>query len=428
MDKQTKLCPICGEEVAFIAKKCKHCREMIARECPFCCEVIAIDAKKCDHCSEVLAEVPVVPLAASKPSLVAPPQLPPPPPTSSAIVPKPEVVESASVVSAIEGKQRGTALANAVEQLKNREHVNFAYDNRTLIKWFAMTNAAALASMMGFFLLVNENKMRTLKDGATWEIVVIFLIIGSVMPFIMLAMSKFLAKKAHNIRTITDITARNDNERILLALIDNLATRAGLPKPPELGIYESKDMNAFATGMSKSDSLVAFSSALLNGLDGEGVAAVAAHEIAHIANGDMITMTLVQSAINAIVLLFSIPLKFCKFYATKILPNADDWITPLLISIAQFVFVTCLLFLGNLVVKTFSRHREFAADRYAAQLTTPTSMSNALRVIGRQPAIDIPAEQKAYAAFKISSPAAILDIFSTHPSIERRIEALAQFK
>jgi formylglycine-generating enzyme required for sulfatase activity/large-conductance mechanosensitive channel len=192
-----------------------------------------------------------------------------------------------------------------------------------------------------------------------------------------------------------------------------------------VGIYESEDMNAFATGMNKSNSLVSFSTGLLEGMNGDEIAAVAAHEISHIANGDMITMTIVQSAVNALVLLFSFPLNMVKFYVhfTSKGDTLDEWMC-LLITIIKFIIVSCLLFLGNLVVKAFSRHREFIADRYAAKLTSAMSMSSALRVIGGQTAIAIPAEQKAYAAFKISSPATMLDLFSTHPSVERRIEAL----
>lgn len=314
----------------------------------------------------------------------------------------------------------GFSLAAACDRLRGREHIGFAYDNQKILKWLALTNAAIVLSVLVVTGLCGG---RPLHDRTIWVWTGICVAVGLAAPFISLALSKYLAKMAHDIRTVSRETAQSEEERSLVALVENLAARAGLPNTPEVGIYKSADMNAFATGMGKGSSLVAFSTALLEKLDGDGVSAVAAHEIAHVANGDMITMAMVQAAVNALVLLFSMPIRLYRLFVVHVASDKDDWISRLLVNVLQFAIVTVLLFLGNLVVKAFSRHREFIADRQAACLTAPSSMIRALRALGGQ-VVSFPAAQQEYAAFKICSPSALLDILSTHPAIERRIEAL----
>lgn len=440
MDKTIKQCPLCGEEIAVIAKKCKHCRSIIAKECPFCCELVAVDAKKCEHCREDLdrntsnsarqvvpsPSIQVVPAVSGPIEKTADNESQPvtiaamPPPISATAIREQPIAEMEKF-----GAHNASAfsLAAACDRLKHREHIGFAYDNQKIFKWLALTNAAIVLSVLVVTGLCGGSP---LHDSSIWFWTGICVVVGLVAPFISLAMSKYLAKLTHDIRTISNKTAQSEDERNLVALVENLASRAGLPNTPEIGIYESEDMNAFATGMGKSNSLVAFSSALLHKLDGDSVSAVAAHEISHIANGDMITMSMVQSAVNALVLLFSMPIRLYRFFI-HVTDDKNDWTLRLLVTALQFVIVTVLLFLGNLVVKAFSRHREFIADRQAASLTDPSSMIQALKLIGGQE-ISFPDSQKEYAAFKICSPSAMFDVFSTHPSIERRIEALSRME
>ncbi len=188
---------------------------------------------------------------------------------------------------------------------------------------------------------------------------------------------------------------------------------------PEVGIYESEEMNAFATGASKNDSMIAFSSGLLRQMDSDSIAGVAAHETAHIANGDMLTMTLLQSLINITVIVVDFVIRQTDWY--------EDYCkkSKLLSWLIHFVIVNILFLLGDLVLLWFSRHREFEADATAASLVGMDAMSGALRRLmddshaGETVTADDPA-----AAMMIAAPPAWTDLFSTHPSLERRIEML----
>lgn len=248
------------------------------------------------------------------------------------------------------------------------------------------------------------------------------LLLGAAGPFVMLFISKFMAKHSFKIQVINPQDFKDENEQQLYNIIEALSGKAGLPKVPEVGIYKSPDMNAFATGHSRSSSLVAFSSALSEKMDEEAIAAVAAHEIAHITNGDMLSMTIMESMINTIVILIDIGLFF-------VLDDDDDgvlaWLAKTLI---RWIIVGVLMFLGNLLLLWFSRHREFKADKLAAELVSPGSMSKALNKLREDEDLELPDNiahaQQSYAAFKISSAPAVLDILSTHPALERRIERL----
>lgn len=160
-------------------------------------------------------------------------------------------------------------------------------------------------------------------------------------------------------------------------------------------------------------------------MDEEAIAAVAAHEVAHIANGDMITMALVQSVVNVFVYLITIPLTIIEWIAffSDNVSAAASWV----ISILRFLTSTFLFFLGSLVVKAFSRRREFKADKLAAQLLRKESMIHALEQLRHEEPVVLKS-QKAYAALKINAPSRWLDLFSDHPSLERRIKALQKLK
>ena len=260
-----------------------------------------------------------------------------------------------------------------------------------------------------------------ISGGAAAGMVPYVLLIGAIAPFIMLLMSKWLAKRAHDIRLIDPRQFKSKYEENLYWLVDDLRKRAGLEVPLEVGIYESEDMNAFATGANKKNSMVAFSTGLVEGMDEQGVKGVAAHEIAHIANSDMLILTLVQSVVNSVVLLIALPfraLKIATFFSDR-----ASWVDYLLSTIVHVVVTSVLVFLGNIVVKAFSRQREFRADFLAGELVGKPHMIHALQTLQGDTAT-APAMQVAYAAFKINSPPSWSDIFSTHPSLERRIAVL----
>ena len=244
---------------------------------------------------------------------------------------------------------------------------------------------------------------------------------GSAAAFLALYLSKWLAKMAHDITIIDPSHFRSEQEAWLYRQVGELSRRAGLPVVPEVGIYASDDVNAFATGRSKQHSLVAFSSALLEEMDEQAVIGVAAHEIAHVANGDMVTMTMIQAVVNSIVLVITAPLSVIRILA--FFSDDVDELTFWLISAAKVVITIAFVFLGSLVVKAFSRKREYWADYGAASLTNKATMIHALAAL-QQDATPVPKRQEGYAAFKIRSSSSWLDLFSTHPSLERRIERL----
>jgi heat shock protein HtpX len=208
------------------------------------------------------------------------------------------------------------------------------------------------------------------------------------------------------------------NERRLYFLVKTLSERAGLPAVPELGIYSSSEMNAFATGHSRASSMIAFSSALVKNMDDDALAAITAHEVAHIANGDMLTMTLMMSVVNTVIMLVNMAMIW-------ILDDHDDGILGRIVKrLIRFAVVVVMMFLGNLLMLWFSRHREFKADQLAAELVWPEAMIKALNSLKAEEQFDELESQEAYASFKISSPPTMCDLFSTHPSLERRIERL----
>jgi len=231
--------------------------------------------------------------------------------------------------------------------------------------------------------------------------------------FISLAMSKFIAKRsvgAHVIRT-----PRNDTEAWLLQTVAKLAQQANIGMP-EVAIYEGPP-NAFATGARKDASLVAVSTGLLQSMSRSEVEAVLGHEVAHIANGDMVTLTLIQGVVNTFVFFLARVVGYVidkAFFKTERGVGPGYWITVL---VCQIVFGI----LASVVVAWFSRQREFRADEGSAKyLGQPQSMVAALRRLGSMHTEELPETMKAagFSGGKLSL------LFSTHPPIEARIAAL----
>jgi len=299
--------------------------------------------------------------------------------------------------------------APVIGMIHRKEKAKIWYHPGVPIGMFALTNLAICLSV-------------TVVTLGNVRLALFVLVLGICGPVISLLLSKYLAKQAFHFNMIDPDNFKNANERQLYFLVKTLSDRAGLPVVPELGIYQSPDMNAFATGRSRNDSMVAFSSALLEKMDEESLAAVTAHEIAHIANGDMLTMTLMQAVVNTVVILIDIGLDM-------LMHDRRDGVMAMLIkTLIRWVIVGVLMFLGNLLLLWFSRHREFKADKLAAELVKADAMVKALDTLRSDEKLEIPehiaGSQEAYAAFKISSAPAVLDLFSTHPALERRIERL----
>ena len=253
------------------------------------------------------------------------------------------------------------------------------------------------------------------RNGDMQSLLIMSAVIGMGGAFISLAMSKWLAKRSTGAHVITQ--PQNEVEQWLYTTVRRQAEKAGIGMP-EVAIYDAPEMNAFATGMNKNSALVAVSTGLLQQMDRQQVEAVLGHEISHVANGDMVTMTLLQGVLNT----------FVVFIARIVGSVVDGYLRgnsreggP---GIGYFVATFAaqiLLGLGaSIIVAWFSRRREFRADAGGANLAGRGSMISALqRLGGEQGANTLP---KEIAAFGISG--AWGKLFASHPPIDERIAAL----
>ena len=244
-------------------------------------------------------------------------------------------------------------------------------------------------------------------------------VFGMAGAFISLAMSRWMAKRVYNIHVI-DNSEQNYEFRELYHMVARLAGQAGLPEAPEVGVYQSPEPNAFATGPSRNSSIVAFSTGLLGAMSKEEVEAVAGHEISHIANGDMVTMTLLTGIANALVMFLS---RIIAAVIDNMLRGDDErgglgFFTYIIV---VNLLETVLMLLAMIPIAAFSRYREYKADAGSAKLTSPLSMAKALKTLAR--AIQIPTRNDSFAIAKISSNRRI-SLWSTHPSLEDRIARL----
>ena len=249
-----------------------------------------------------------------------------------------------------------------------------------------------------------------------------YALIGFGGAFISLALSRQTAKWMLDVKVIDPLTPHLP-ERQILDLVYRLAREAGLKTMPEVGIYDSEEVNAFATGPTRSRSLVAVSTGLLNRMDGTSVEGVLGHEITHVANGDMVTMTLLQGLINTMVLIAARLL--ARLLASAIASRVDErsrggvrYLTYMLLQVVLSIF-------GSIVVCYFSRRREFRADAGGARLAGRNSMLAGLRSL-RTVYGDVDDNQQALSTLKISghSTRTLATLFATHPPLEERIRRL----
>jgi heat shock protein HtpX len=243
------------------------------------------------------------------------------------------------------------------------------------------------------------------------------LIMGFGGAFISLWLSKTIAKWSTGARVVE--SPANSTEFWLLETVGRFAQKAGLPMP-EVAIYEGEP-NAFATGASRNSSLVAVSTGLLQSMTRAEAEAVLAHEVAHIANGDMVTLTLIQGVVNTFVIFLA---RVVGWFVDSALRKGGDEQSGPGVAYTITVVVCDIAFgiLASIIVMYFSRAREFRADAGAAQLMgTPRPMVAALRRLGGMEAGDLP---QNVATAGINARPGWLDLFSSHPPIARRIEAL----
>lgn len=257
------------------------------------------------------------------------------------------------------------------------------------------------------------------------NLAVFCLIWGMVGSFISLAISRIMAKWMMGVQLV-DPNTHNHELRDLVVTVYRLAEQAGIPRP-EVGVYQSAEVNAFATGPTKSRSLVAVSTGLLNVMNRDDRNGVLAHEIAHIANGDMVTLTLIQGIVNSFVMFFARIIGWAASQALR--GDRDERGSPMVQMMVTIVCEILLSILGSMVVAAFSRYREYKADAGGARLAGRPNMIGALQKLqalqGREVESEHPEGDRALAAFKISGKRGrFAALFSTHPPLEERIARL----
>ena len=288
------------------------------------------------------------------------------------------------------------------------------------IFFFIVTNIAIVLtlSIVAAFLGVGSGIG---PEGLNLQALALFCLFwGMGGAFISLQMSRWIAKRATGVQLVDGRTG-NSQADWLYETVGRLTRQANLPMP-EVGIYDSPEVNAFATGPSKSRSLVAVSSGLLRSMRPDEVEGVLAHEVAHIANGDMVTMTLLQGVMNAFVMFAARVIAYALTRSGDS-RNNNGGSYYLIVIVLQIV----LGIFAALVVNWFSRHREFKADHGGATLAGRERMLGALRRLAANHEL-VETEHQALATMKINGGRSWAALFSTHPPIEERIKALENFR
>ena len=275
------------------------------------------------------------------------------------------------------------------------------------------TNIAVMA-MIGVVVQVLDLEPVLQKNGLNLtSLFVISALIGFAGSFISLFMSKGMAKRSMGVQVIKK--PQNETERWIYNTVERMSNNLGI-KMPEVGIFHNKAPNAFATGASKNNSLVAVSTGLLDIMSKNEVEAVIGHEMAHVNNGDMITSSLLQGVLNTFVFFFA------RIIAQIMSTNRQGRS-----SIGSYFMISMLMqvilgALASIIVMWFSRHREFYADAGGANLTSNQSMANALRALKRLKdnggEMALPDQMVAFGITAFGG------LFSTHPPLEKRITAL----
>lgn len=255
--------------------------------------------------------------------------------------------------------------------------------------------------------------------GLNYESLALFCLLwGFGGAFISLALSRVMAKWMMGVQVI-DPQTHDPQMRELVARVHSLAKKAKINVMPEVGFYEGEELNAFATGPTRNRSLVAVSTGLLRRMDKNEVDGVLAHEVAHIANGDMVTMTLVQGVINAFVMFLA---RIVGFFASQ---AVEEKSRPAVQFGVTIVLEILLGILGMMVIAFYSRRREYRADNGGATLSGRENMIAALQKLKANYELPPSNEQPAIASLKISGRSnGFTRLFSTHPDLDDRIARL----
>lgn len=280
---------------------------------------------------------------------------------------------------------------------------------------FGLTNIAVIAMLSIFMKLLGLDVAMEERGIPYFSLLIQAVILGFFGSFISLLLSKFMAKMSTGAKVINE--PQNEVEAWLVSTVKRQAEAAGIGIP-DVAIYPGSEMNAFATGASKDHALVAVSQGLLTNMRRNEVEAVLGHEIAHVANGDMVTMTLLQGVLNTFVIFIS---RIIGFFIDSAMRGKDERRGGGYgYYIAVFLLQPILGLFASIIVSWFSRKREFRADEGGATLTSPTAMKQALMRLASGAQTPLPGGLKAFGI----GGGSMMALFSTHPPMEERIKAL----
>ncbi|MFW1677198.1 protease HtpX [Pontibacter sp. JAM-7] len=286
---------------------------------------------------------------------------------------------------------------------------------------FLLTNIAVLIVASITLNLLGVNHYISGSGLDLGNLLVFCAVFGFAGSLISLLLSKTMAKMSTRTKIIEQPS--NADEKWLLDTVAELAEKAGI-KMPQVGIFPAQQANAFATGWNKNDALVAVSLGLLQRFRPEEVRAVMAHEIGHVANGDMVTLSLVQGVVNTFVMFFA---RVVGYFVDNMMRSNNQAGTGIGYYITVFVFEIIFGILASFVVAWFSRYREFRADAAGAHLSSNHAMIAALQRL--QAEYGMPDQMPGQlTAFGISShlKGGLMELMSSHPPLEKRIAALRQ--
>jgi heat shock protein HtpX len=281
---------------------------------------------------------------------------------------------------------------------------------------FLATNLAIVLVLSITMRLLGVDRIVSESGGLNFNALLIMsLVMGFAGSLISLFMSKWMAKRSVGAHVIE--SPSNATEQWLVNTVKRQADQAGIGMP-EVAIYDSPDINAFATGWNKNNALVAVSTGLMNNMTQDEAEAVLAHEVSHVANGDMVTLTLIQGVVNTFVIFLS---RVIGYIVDRVVFKNDRgegigfFITVMVAQLVLGIF-------ASMIVMWFSRYREFHADAGGASLAGKHKMIAALERLKLNH--EEAALPKSVAAFGISGGSAFSRLFMTHPPLEERIEAL----
>ncbi len=282
---------------------------------------------------------------------------------------------------------------------------------------FIVTNLAVLVLLSLVIFIIERVLGVRLPQGGLGSLLVFAAVCGFGGALISLALSKWTAKRMMGVRVIGE--PQSDLEVWLLGTVRRLAGQVGIGMP-EVGIFEAEDMNAFATGARRNAALVAVSTGLLRNMSRPQAEAVLGHEISHVANGDMVTLALLQGVLNTFVIFLA---RIIGGLVDRAVFKNDREESGIGFMIATLVAQLVLGILASIIVNWYSRWREFRADRGGANLAGSGSMIGALEALKRAHGEAMPPQMRAF-AIHTGESAGFMRLFMTHPPLDERIAAL----